>query len=425
MRRTVLFVTYGGGHAAMAAPVIRALASYPIRTETLALTLAGPYFKRQGLPYKGFKDFLLPEDTEALDWGKKLAALHHHPETGIGEEEAIAYLGLSYRDLVTRLGEQEAARLWEEKGRNAFFPLSMLERVIDRAKPDMVVTTNSPRGEYAAQIAASKRGIPTLAMVDLFGLFNFYRIEADYVAVISPIVIDNMRRDTGLREGQKFLITGNPAFDPAFDCRGPVDHAWRRRFFPALPDHAKALLWIDDSGYVDKATGLLHVRGAEEIADNLDILADAARRNDGYLLIRPHPSQQRAPFDAWMRKTAHPHVMLAGEAPLYPLLNACDAVATFSSTVGCEALLTGRPVIQLGYYPGEFNMRLGDWGVARWAETPERLPEAVRQSFSGNMPEDMQARIAAMFPQEKAAPKIAKAIDDILYGREPSGVHAY
>lgn len=76
MSRTVLFVTYGGGHATMVAPVVRALAQYPdIRTETLALTIGGPYFKRQGLPYIGFTDFVTKEDKEAIEWGTRLAAL--------------------------------------------------------------------------------------------------------------------------------------------------------------------------------------------------------------------------------------------------------------------------------------------------------------------------------------------------------------
>lgn len=207
MTKTVLFVTYGSGHAAMTAQVIRALKEYPdIRIELLALTLAGPYFKRQGYPYQGFKDFILPSDYDALAWGKKLSAQFHQPETGIEEEEAIAYLGLSYWDLVERLGETEAAHLWEEKKRNAFFPISVLERVLDRIKPDIVVTTNSPRAEYAAQVAANQRGIATLAMVDLYGLFNFYQIQADYVAVISRQVIDNMKKTTGIRQDRKSVV---------------------------------------------------------------------------------------------------------------------------------------------------------------------------------------------------------------------------
>jgi hypothetical protein len=416
MTKTILFVTYGGGHATMVAPVIRALSSCAdIKTQTLALTLGGPYFSRQNMPYMGFKDFITPQDTDALIWGKKLAALYHQPQTGIEEAEAVAYLGLSYWDLVTRYGEAEAARLWEDKQRNAFFPISILERVLDRVQPDMVVTTNSPRAEYAAQVAANKRGIPTLSMYDLFGLFNFYQIQADYLAVISDLVVDNLRKDTGLREGQQFLITGNPAFDLALDYRGPVNMAWRREHFPTLPEGAKVLLDIDEPAYFDRDTNTWHYRTDEEVWENLDQLAHAAQCNNGYLLIRPHPSQPRAPFFTWMEKNAHPHVLFAGDVPLYPLLNASDAVVLLSSTVGCEALLVGRPVIQMDYFPALNTILLGEWGVAHWLKTPDRMVETVRQCFYEPSPDYMEARTNQLFPEGKSAPKVAAAIQSILF----------
>ena len=119
-------------------------------------------------------------------------------------------------------------------------------------------------------------------------------------------------------------------------------------------------------------------------------------------------------FDAWMQKTAHPHVFFAGDVPLYPLLNASDTVATYTSTVGCEALLMRRPVIQLKYYPGVRNMFLGEWGFARLAETPQDLPELVRQSFYHTGGLEVEERVAKEFPQERAAPKIAGAIRRIV-----------
>ena len=417
MNKTILFVTYGGGHATMVAPLIRLLREHPgITTHVLALTLGGPYFRRQGLPYVGFKDFIEPGDEAALAKGRELVAAFHHADTGIEEDEAIAYHGLSYADLAQRLGTNEAARLWDEKHRNAFHPLSILERVMDRFKPDMVVTTNSPRAEYAAQIVAHARGIPTLAMYDLFGLFNFYQIQADYVAVISPLVVDYLRADTGLREGQQFLLTGNPAFDLAFDHRGPIDYAWRRAHFPTLPDDAKVVLWIDEPAYHVRATKLWHYRVGDELTDMLDELAAIAKTNNAYLLIRPHPSQERAPFHAWMERTAHPHVMLAVDVPLYPLLNAVDVVVLISSTVGCEALMVGRPVIQLDYYDDVKTVLLGEWGIARMVKTPAELSETLHECFVDPIPPALQMRIDQFFPQGPAAPKVVDAILTIVSG---------
>ena len=415
MTKSILFVAYGGGHIAMVAPIMRALADHPdIKTQLLAPTTAGVYCKRQKIPYLGYKDFITPEDKNALAWGKKLAAEHHNPGSGIEEDEAIAYLGLSYWDLVTRHGEAGAAELWATHQRNAFLQLTVLERIIKKLQPDMVVTTNSPRSERAAILNANALGIPTLSMVDLFGLSHLYPLEANFITVLSPRVIDNIQHDHGVIAGQQFLVTGNPAFDAAFDYRGPINHAWRKQHFPTLPDNAKALLWIDDSGYFDVQTGRTHIRTPDEIATDLDSLAAATKASNAYLLIRPHPSQDRAIFDAWMERTAHPHVLLAGHVPLYPLLNASDAVATYQSTVGLEALLMQRPVIQLGYYPGKNALPLGEWNVARLVKTRADLPDAVRQTLHHENDATIQSRINALLPNERAAPKIAEAIRSIV-----------
>ena len=416
MKKKVLFVTYGGGHAAMIVPVIRSLEKYTdIEIESLALTTGGAYFKRHGLPYKGYKDFITPEDTQALEYGEKLSAIHHNPESGIDEEETIAYLGLSYFELVQQHGEEKAAELWEKNGRGAFLQLKTLERIIRQIKPDMVVATNSPRSEQAAIEVANKLKIPTLSMQDLFGLFNWIQPQADYISVISQVVIDNIRKDKGIREGQKFLITGNPAFDLAFEHRGEINYAWREENLPSLPKNAKALLWLDEDCYLHPKTGALLRMSDEYIVNNLEQLAKATKTNNGYLLVRPHPSQSKVFFRKWIEESGYNNIIFAGDVPLYPLLNACDAVAFYTSTVGSEALLMKCPVIQLDYYLGNKNSLLGQWGVARLAKSPEDLPEMIRQSFYEKIPGKMQLRIDEMFPNEKAAPKIADTIHKILF----------
>jgi len=413
--KTILFVTYGGGHIRMVIPVVRELQKDAnIHCEILALTTAYSVCQSEGLPCKGYHDFLTENDAQALAWGRKLAANQHTPGSGISEEESIAYLGLNYHDLILQYGEEKAAEKWRREGRQGFLPLSFMRRIIDRVKPDMVVTTNSPRSERAATQIANERNIPTLAMIDLFGILNLFKLESKYITVLSQRVIDNMISDTGAYPNQQFLITGNPAFDRAFDYRGPINHNWRRTHFPTIERGAKALLWLDEGSYTDRKTGLARQFTDEETTANLDQLAHAAKANNSTLLIRPHPSQTRALFDAWIQKKADPRILFAGDVPLYPLLNAVDAVVIYTSTVGCEALLMQRPVIQLNYYPGTFNMHLGEWGLARTAATPADLPKVICETFDHNQSSDVEMRVAKEFPQERAAPKVADAIRKIL-----------
>ena len=144
MKKKLLFVCYGGGHVAIMIPLLRELAGRTdIECTVLALTTAEQRLREAGFSSLGFRHFLRADDSCARDMGERLIeGVDHHT---VSAEESLAYLGLSYCDLVSQMGENEAKRLYAEKGRAAFLPLSVLERVMDSVQPDLVVTTTSPR----------------------------------------------------------------------------------------------------------------------------------------------------------------------------------------------------------------------------------------------------------------------------------------
>lgn len=419
MGKTILFVAYGAGHVRMIIPVIRELQKVPgLRIEVLGLTLAQPVLAKEGIAYHGFKDFLYPDDHEALAWGRKLAASHHKPDSGISEDEAVAYLGLCYWELVVRNGEEAAAAMWQQQGRHAFYPLIALERVIDCIKPDLVVTTNSPRSERAAVTVANARGIPSLSMVDLVGIKHFHALEATYITVLTQHAIDNMIAEGVKRPREAFHITGNPAFDAAQDYAGPRDMAWRRQHFPLLADDAKTLLWIDVSGYWNMDTLTFHTRDDAEVLADLERVAQAAKMHNTCLLVRPHPTQRKALFHDWLNACGHTHVFYAGEIPLYPLLQVVDVVASYNSTTCIEAVLMERETLMLKPYRAQHDLPLGEWGLAwlahDWNEFSQCLGEALYDRAAA---EEKRARARALLPAERAAPKVATLICDILDGR--------
>lgn len=414
--KTVLFVTYGGGHARMVIPVIRELQAMGIKTVSLALTSAAAIFKHEGLAFIGYRDLLTPDDSEALAWGKKLAAMHHNPESGVDEEESIAYLGLSYYDSIQQYGETQAAERFETMGRGAFLPVSIMQRAIERYVPDMVVATNSPRSEAAIVEAARLHSIPSMAIVDLVGTYSGNPMKADYITILAQDFIQKMQEHYGVKPDQQFLVTGNPAFDLAFDARGPIDPAWRIQHLPNLPADGKMLLWIDTPVHYNVETRSSIAREADAIITDLDQLAAATKACGASLLVRPHPSQSAQIFIDWIKATNHPHVTYAASLPLYPLLRASDAVANYYSTVACEAALMQRPVLQLNYFDGNKLLPLGDWGIAEMIHIPSELEGAVhRVLYDQPTIQRLLTRVQAFFVQEKAAPKIATHIRNILF----------
>src|SRR5690348_3355368 len=139
MTKTILFVIYGGGHAHMVYPVVHrlrdsdAFRNGTIAIKVLALPAAKPLLNAHKVECLGFADFIDPSlDADALRWGAELALQHHSPALGIDLRDSIAYLGLNYKDLVTRLGKEQAALAFQEKGRNSFYPLTVMERILDK-----------------------------------------------------------------------------------------------------------------------------------------------------------------------------------------------------------------------------------------------------------------------------------------------------
>ena len=161
---TALVVTYGGGHANIAIPVIHELTRRGWKVTALGATTAGPQLRAAGIPAVGYRDLLTPADGDAVSAGERLAPTSHDPASGIALEESVAYLGLSYQDLVGRIGADEAAARWSRWGRHALLPLGPMRRAIERWRPDVVVATSSPKsssGSFGTRIPTPCAGSVT------------------------------------------------------------------------------------------------------------------------------------------------------------------------------------------------------------------------------------------------------------------------
>lgn len=337
--RRILFVSYGSGHINALLPVILALrARHPdFHVDVLGLTTAAPKLAAMNIPYLGFKDFVRPGDEAALARGRALAA-DLPPHGQIDERETIAYLGISYQELVERLGPAAAAAAYATQGRMAFLPVRMLERILETLEPDLVIATNSPRAERAAIIAARKRGVPALCLGDLFLSFEIDWMKdhdyADRLLVLNQFV-KNRLVDAG-RPAEDIAVTGNPAFDPLARAEW-ADRARELRERRGWQER-KVVLWMSQAMPWDPD-------GAKGLRDALIRAAD--ERPDWQLVLRPHPNESAA---AW-RVPSHVAISDPREDPPAVILHATDVGATMFSTLGLEAVLLGVPVVSIAVAP--------------------------------------------------------------------------
>jgi hypothetical protein len=343
----LLAVAYGGGHIAMVLPVLRALRQQQprLRITLLALTTAARAARAAGESPLGYADLLhlldAEERAQALALGRAMLAGNTHPD--VAEAESIAYLGVNAWDLQQQVGTQAAQRLLTEKGRHGFYPLHFFRRVMAHLRPDLLLTTNSPRSEQAAIDAATDAGIPSLALLDLFALpGDAFAARTRYpsrVCVLSEAVRDNLVAAGW--PADRIAITGNPAFD-ALDA--PQTRAAGTALRRTLLGAAQRLLLLALQPEPVAHPAAPGRRGDPALpARIVQAAVQAVRAHpDWRLIVRPHPSQPppALPADAQLR-------LSPPAEPLHPLLHAVDLVITGTSTVALEAHLAGCRVLQL------------------------------------------------------------------------------
>lgn len=378
MKPIWLFVAYGGGHVAIIVPLaLRARELGLCEPLVLALTTAAPVVRAAGLKTLGFKDFLLPQDEVWLQVGRQL--VRQLPSEPADADESAAYLGLSYADMVLDHGEELAAATYEKSGRQAFLPVHFLRRVIGRLQPQLVCATNSPRAEQAALLAAGHLGVPAACVIDLFAVDEKRWIGkrgfADRVCVLNESVrqsLLDMERQPG-----EVLVTGNPAFDRLFEpAAGAGAAAMRERLGGGA---RRILLWASQH---EPARHPWRAEAGDPTLPGrvLQRLIDYVHSHEGWLLaVRPHPSEMppQLPVSALV-------VLTGRDWSLTDLLYACDAVCTLTSTVGLEAHLIGKPVIQVRGSIFEDAAPYGAMGVATAVQIDRLGPALDALPAQGN-----------------------------------------
>jgi hypothetical protein len=400
---SILFVSYGGGHVAMLAPIAEKLVSLGYSVTFIALTTARAVVDRLEIPVIGFSDCEEAVGPDALCWGKELA--RDFPSGGpVSDEETIAYLGASFRDLVAEYGEVEARLRYVKYGRHAFLPLATMLRIIERIAPNLVIATNSPRAERAAILAAGQLGIPSLCLVDLFALQELQWIGQPGFAT-KLCVLNESIRTMFLAHGRKpeeVVVTGNPAFD-GLTAPETLNAGAQLRYARGWDDGKKNILWA--SQVEPERHPFNDLSGDPSLPRRIEsYLRDMVAADENLrLVVRYHPSE-RIVFERGLRVAFSPV-----SEPIASLLHAVDVVVVTTSTVGLQAALVGRPVISIDKSIFTPDTPYSSIGVSKGVMHLEDLPKALDEALNG---------YGSIFTQgefsEAASQRVLQVIDSFL-----------
>ncbi len=369
---TAFCVCYGGGHVKMIAPVLLKLIELGWDVKVLGLTTAYSYLYSLGIKALGFKDFIDPiKDQYALEIGKILAKGVIHSSVSL--EESIAYLGISYAELEKQVGKEEAKKSYEKSGRQAFFPISFMQRICSQLVPDVIVSTNSPRSEKAVVYAAKKLGIPAVVLIDLFLLKNHLlwfsdKNFGDRICVISDYTRDELIRCG--RDKEQIIVTGNPSFDIL------VKGEKKASLFSHLKSKKK-ILWAPtpEPAYFP-AYGVYSDPNLNIKIEN-NLINIVHNHPDWHLIIRRHPNETKQDC------IVSPQVSICNpKDDLKDVLLSSDLVLTTYSTVAIEAHILQKIVLCLEFSPYNALLPLPSYGIAygvsEWTKVEEKISQILK-----------------------------------------------
>jgi hypothetical protein len=343
-QKRVLVACYGGGHVQSLIPIVNQLnQTTNVDLTIIGFTTARAAFARAGIKVMGYDCLLDESDQECLAFASQYLPPDTHPD--ISKGETLAYFAIGLRDLILDYGEEDAVKRFRESGRKAFLPVHTFAKYLKKITPDLVITSTSPRSELALQIAATRAGIESLAISDLFLQHESKYICAQTYArniTVMAGYVAKLLQDRGY--GGNIFITGNPAFSELSALN--VEDGKRLRAHLRINAHEQLILWVCPSASVS-------IIGKPFVQPSvmLRYLENFCVKNDGYrFLVRQHPSNPVLENGLVANSKG---LVCPALISIEDCLSAANIVLLETSTVGLQAALLGLPVVTVdaGDYP--------------------------------------------------------------------------
>ena len=404
----IFLISYGGGHITAILPTYKALTLRGHECVVMALTTAGEVARRERIPHCRPIDFVCSSDPLINSAGMKLAEQHHTDGKGISLEESIAYLGVSFRDLARELSEEVAWERYTRFGLNAFTPVHFMRSVLSSVNPDVVVATTSPRMEKASLRAAFQLNIPSLCMVELFGLLEeawLSRPDNGHVLAVSREDVKHRLVSAG-RQACDIHLTGSPMFDALADPKlATYGVAWRGNH-GVRPDE-KLVFWAEQPEPDDP-----------ELPKRVRFhLANVCNKHGWRLVIRFHPSST----DPKEQEVPDGCLQSLGTEPVSHVISACDVGVTLTSTVGWELLLANKPLLIVSISAFSSSVTYGNDDGSLVIDKLDDSEFALMQLLQDSELAKKLDGLRASLPQAGgAAERISDLIENVVFPRQYS-----
>jgi hypothetical protein len=316
----------------MIVPLYRELVLRGHSVVVLGFTMAQPVLQKHKIPYLSYSSFMTENDSDSVGLGESLVDnMDVNPKIPHGE--SVAYMGICFNELIEKHGHDQALVLYEQMGRQCFLPTGFMRRILYKIKPDLVITTNSPRSEQALVLESRKMGIRCEIINDFYGKEEAQdRMGCEGYGNRIFVAFSQTKKillSLGRREDE-VVVVGNPAFDrlSKLDVVA-LDKEFRKQH--GL-ENKKIVVWAKSiHPKTQYAESLTESYLMEKYINNKSI----------QLVFRLHPNDPK--------EYVYPKNVLVSRPKdlIHPLLSSSNLILTVNSSVGLEGNLLGRAVAQI------------------------------------------------------------------------------
>lgn len=355
--KKIFFVTYGGGHVNTLLPIIKQIKKYNLyEYEILALTTAAKIFDKNNIEYKTLKDYAVDEEVRI---GKSIAQNFHSEGKGISYEDTVAYYGIGFTNLIQDYGQEKAITLLNTNGRKSFLPVRTMKRIINEIRPDIVVTTSSPRVEEATIIASCELGIPCIRVEQFFATREC-KLPEDVIYCVMDELTEQTLLNRGVKK-EKINITGQPAFDELSRMKDSNDSKFREKY--NISDVNKVILFAGQ-----------HTEDKKEILNKL--LKIEKHNNDITLILKPHPNEDIEVYQELISNNNSNAIIIRDD--LHLLIMESDLVIIEFSTVGLETIFLNKDLITINLTGKEDIVPYAKSGAAISVDDLNKLEACIK-----------------------------------------------
>ena len=369
MQKKILVVTYGGGHARMLRPVIEILIEDPsVDVHVMALNTAAKELEDLDITLFGYAKYFY-DDPNVQKYGRELMA---SLDKVIDEKETISYLGVNFCELVDTYGLEEANRMYKDGGRYIFEPDNAMYKVLKNENPDILITTNSPRTEKSAVIAARRLGIKSVSLIDMFGIrCSSWFADNDFSDKIL-VLSDSVKQylvSLG-RDADSVVVTGNPSFDSLAqhydDNKDTINNERKKMPFTVLWASQPEPVFLPETGDYGDTQLPLNIEK--------EVLKVFAKHQDWKLIARNHPSEV---------KRNYPEAVTYSNQgdDLVELFKNIHVVLTPSSTLGFQGAIMGAKLVTIDLSILTPTMPYADMGFSVGLKSIEDIEQALLELY--------------------------------------------